>query len=177
MSSPQKSLLTAILALIVSVMSSVPHSTLSAKEKMQIPDDFEIYLDSTARMPLSSAEALLIDSSGHCKYFKRSVGSGDEFALISEFDLTAKAMEKIYNTVKKEKFFNLKPEYRDPTVMDGDYAEMEITADGKTHTVKTVNIKVDAFDNIVRVINALLPEEARIRYNALNVKDYKRLRR
>ncbi len=177
MSLPPKALLTAILALIVGVILSVPHSTLSAKEKMQIPNDFEVYLHSAGRMPLSSAEALLIDSSGHCKYFKRSVGSGDEFALISEFDLTAKAMEKIYDTVKKERFFDLKSEYRDPTVMDGDYAEMEITADGKTHTVKTVNIKVDAFDKIVREINALLPEEARIRYNALHIKDYNRVKR
>ncbi len=177
MSLTPRSLLITILVLIVGVIFSASPPVLLGKEKMSTPDDFEIYLQSAGRVPMSAEYALLIGPNGHCKYFETPQGQDTGFVLISELDLDAKAMEKIYETVKKEKFFELKKEYRDPEVMDGDFAEMEITADGKTHTVKTINIKVDAFDNIVREIDALLPKEMRISYNALHVDSYKRVKR
>ncbi len=177
MSLTPRSLLIPILVLIVGVIFSASHSVLSAKEKMQIPDDFEVLLQSFPRKAWRPAFAVKIQSNGHCKYFATPQGQGTDFVLINEFDLDAKAMEKIYETVKKEKFFELKKEYKDPNVKDGDLAVMQIIANGKRHVVKTVNIKVDAFDNIVREINTYLPKEARISYNALHVDAYKRVKR
>lgn len=152
-------------------------STLFARENMLIPDDFKIYLHTTGRIPNSSAYAILIKSSGHCKYFERSAGLGEEFKLVKEFDLDVKSMQKIYNTITQQKFFELKPKYIDPGVQDGDLAEMEITADGKNHRVKTINMRVDDFDGIVLEINTHLLEGVQIRYNALHVKSHKGVKR
>lgn len=165
-----------IIYIVCATLSWTP-STLFAKEKMLIPDDFKIYFHSTGRIPNSSAYALLVKSSGHCKYFKRSAGRGEEFELVNEFDLDVKSMQKIYNTIKQQKFFELKPKYIDSGIQDGDLAEMEITADGKNHRVKTFNVRVDGFDSIVLEINTHLQEGVQIRYNALHVKEYKGVKR
>lgn len=177
MSLTPRSLLIPILVLIVGVILSASHSVLSAKEKMQIPDDFGIYLHSAGRIPMSSAATLTIEPNGHCKYYKRSRGPGKKLELKGEFDLSPEALEKIYKVIKEEKFFDLKPKYSDPDIKDGDFADMQITADGKKHQVQTVNIKVDAFDKIVSFMNSQLPEGMRIKYNALHVDDYKRVKR
>lgn len=166
-----------LFALMIGIALAVSPSDLFAKKKMPTPDDFRIYLHSAPRMPMSPdpAPTLVIEPNGHCKYYERS--RGEENVLKREFDLDAEAMSKIYDTTKKERFFDLKPEYSDPNVMDGDFAEVEITAERKKHRVKTVNIKVDAFDNIVKAINAHTPEGTHIIYNALYVGDYKRVER
>lgn len=165
------------LALIVGIVFLSSPSMLLAEKKMPTPDDFEIYLLSSPRLPMYPAAYLTIDSSGHCKYFERPRGKDAQFVLINELNLDAEAMKKIYVTIQKQKFFDLRKEYKDPEIMDGDFALMKITANGKKHQVKTINIKVDAFDDIVREINAHLPKGMRISYNALHVDKYKREKR
>lgn len=166
-----------VLFLIVIFTSSQP--ILSAKEKMSVPEDFSLFLHSGGVLPGDPEYAITLDPKGHGKYYEKPEGpdTGQKMVLISEFDLDSKAMNKIYETIKKEKFFDLKPEYKDPTVKGGNYAEMDITSDGKRNWVRTINIKVDAFDNIVRAINSYLTKETEILYNALLVDEYKRVER
>jgi hypothetical protein len=47
-----------------------------------------------------------------------------------------------------------------------------ITANGKTHTVRAANIRVNALDAIARTVNAALPADRAIQYNALHVNSY-----
>lgn len=164
------------LFLFTVVLLSSP-SLLFAKKKMPTPEDFDIFLHTAGRLPGSAEYAIIIKPNGHGKNYEKPEGPGKEMVLVSEFDLDAAAMKKIYETVKEQRFFDLKPEYVDPNVMDGDFAEMEITAEGKKYRVTTINIKVDAFDTIVRELNAHTPKEAAILYNALLVDDYKRVER
>ena len=167
-----------LFALMIGIALAVSPSDLFAKKKMTTPDDFSIFLHSAGRLPGSPEYAIRIAPDGHGMNYEKPEGlDKKEMVLVSEFDLDATAMKKIYDVIKKEKFFDLKQEYRDPNIMDGDFAEMEITADGKKHRVTTINIKVDAFDNIVREINTLTPKNASIYYNALLVDDYKRVER
>ena len=49
--------------------------------------------------------------------------------------------------------------------------------DGRTHTVRTVNHRVFAFDRIVITIDRELPKGRRIQYNALHVKSYPEVER
>jgi len=48
---------------------------------------------------------------------------------------------------------------------------------GKTYRVRTVNIKVVAFDRIVDTINNLLPKGVFIYYNAMITDSYKKVER
>ena len=164
--------LISLFALMIGIALAVLPSDLLAKKNMPTPDDFSIFLHSAGRLPGSPEYAIRIGPDGHGKNYEKPEGMGKELVLVSEFDLDATAMKKIYETIKKQRFFDLKPEYVDPNIM-----EMEITADGKKHRVTTVNIKVDAFDNIVREINTYIPKKASIYYNALIVDDYKRVER
>ncbi|HLA38302.1 MAG TPA: hypothetical protein VJZ02_07530 [Candidatus Brocadiales bacterium] len=177
MSMSPRVFLISLFALMIGIALAASPSDLLAKKNMPTPDDFSIFLHSAGRLPGSPEYAIRIGPDGHGKNYEKPEGMGKELVLVSEFDLDATAMKKIYDVIKKEKFFDLKQEYRDPNIMDGDFAEMEITADGKKHRVTTVNIKVDAFDNIVREINTHTPQKASIYYNALLVDDYKRVER
>jgi len=87
------------------------------------------------------------------------------------------ALARIWAALEKNQFFTLKPRYEDPGVLDGDWAQISITANGQTYRVKTINIKVTAFDNISLAINAELPEGERIKYNALLGADYNEVER
>lgn len=168
-----------LFALMIGIALAVSPSDLFAKKKMPTPDDFSIFLHSGGHLPGDPEYAITIEPNGHGKYYEKpgGMGKGKEMVLVQEFDLDASAMTKIYETIKQQRFFDLKPEYKDPEVMGGNYVEMAIMAEGKKHRVMTVNIKVDAFDNIVREINSHTPKEAAILYNALLVDDYKRVER
>lgn len=153
--------------------------SLFAEPKDQTPpNDFEIFIHSAPRLPASSSpgSALFLETNGRCMFYETSPADGEKYVLKKEIILNPKAIEKIYTVIKKEKFFALKAEYRDPEIMDGDFAEMEVTANGKKHGVRTINIKVDAFDNIVLEINSHLPEGVDVIYNALHVDGYKRVK-
>ena len=65
-----------------------------------------------------------------------------------EARIPPEGMADIWRWIQKERFFELKPLYEDPSVLDGDFAEMTITAEGRTHRVRTVNLRVYAFDRI-----------------------------
>lgn len=124
-------------------------------------------------MPASPSPALFlrIDAQGDFEYYQRRGGPESErdYELIERGELGSEAMRDIYRTVIEEGFFDLEQEYGDPDVMDGDWVEMMITAQARTHHVKTVNIAVDAFDRIVMNINSHLPDGVAIVYNALHV--------
>jgi hypothetical protein len=91
--------------------------------------------------------------------------------------LPADRVRMIWQQIVTDRFFELNPLYEDPRVQDGDAAEMVITANGRTHRVRTKNIRVNAFDRIVLVIDATLPPERRIQYNALHVTAYRAVER
>ncbi len=44
---------------------------------------------------------------------------------------------------------------------------MTVTAAGRTYKVRTVNLRVGAFDRVASAIDNELPPERRVRYNAL----------
>jgi len=150
-----------------------------AKATDAVPEDFMISIRSAPRMPGSPAPALFLNikADGAGTYYETTDTEKTNFELKNEFTLSRKAVEEIYDIVKKERFFDLKPTYRDPDVMDGDYAEIEIRANGRTYRVKTINVKVDAFDNIVRKVNQLVPQYVTIYYNALSTDEYKKVDR
>lgn len=167
-----------ILVTFIAPPLPVPAQETAGSPTITVPKDFRMTLVSAPLMPGSTAPQLMLtlERTGAAKYYEKWKGTKD-FTVKNAFKLNEKDMREIYAMVLKEDFFGLKREYRDPDVKDGDYAVMEITANGKTHRVRTVNIKVGAFDRIYWSVNLHLPKDISITYNALFVKEYKEVER
>jgi hypothetical protein len=140
-----------------------------------VPADFRLRLESAGRIPGSRVEWIEIEASGRTRMSAMDARDGvlPEAALT----LSPAAVARIWDRVRTERFFELQPLYRDPNVRDGDYAQISVTAGGRTHRVRTVNIRVHAFDRIAVITDRELPVARRIQYNALHVEAYKAVER
>jgi len=99
-----------------------------------------------------------------CDYENRETGN---FELISQFSFNEEEIMSLWETVTEGDFFNLDQEYGRNSVIGGSYANLTITGNGMTHSVQTVNIDVDAFDAIIKMLNSLSPNDNDLIYNAL----------
>lgn len=93
--------------------------------------------------------------------------------------LTPMQMEALAGAVEAHRFFELDDVYGDRAVAGGDKAILVVTANGATKEVITVNIKVTDFDDIVRLLNTFLPDDRKIKYNAISpyAGDYQEIQR
>ena len=134
-----------------------------------IPDDFEIFIYSGGFDFWSPIYLFYADNTGDAYYYilepeDRIAG---DFTLISDFDMSDDEMNDIWDTIIDNDFFNLDGHYSRESVSDGTFANITIKGDGLIHSVTTVNIDNDRFDNIVRIVNSLTPEDNDLYYNAL----------
>lgn len=140
------------------------------------PNDLEISLYSAPAVPGAKPGPMgvVIKADGSAEFTRDNGREGIETEPVP---LPDGALLRIWTAIGENDFTTLKPFYNDPEVMDGDWAEITVTARGETHTVRTRNIKVTAFDNISVAINAELPAEARVKYNAILGADYNEVAR
>lgn len=138
-----------------------------------IPADFKLRLVSAPRAPDLDLpnEWVEIDAGG--KAYMSRMAARDGILPEATIRLEPAAVQRIYDRVLEERFFELEPVYQDPDVQGGDMAEITVTANGRTHQVRTINIKVHAFDRITIFVDRELPIARRIQYNALHVPQYK----
>jgi hypothetical protein len=144
--------------------------TLSAPALAQdatVPSDFRVRLVSSPLIPSPSdtPESVEIAASGQTAYSEMHVRG--QLLPAARATLPRAAVARIYKTIRDENFFGLQPLYRDDQVADGDRAEMTVTAGGRTYNVRSVNMRVGAFDRIANAIDRELPPERRVKYNAL----------
>jgi hypothetical protein len=169
--------LIAILAL-AGLAAALMVSTSALAQTIAVPPDFSLRLVSASRGPPQSppdVEWVEIKASGETTFSEMESRSGR--LPTASIKLSPAAVAQIYQAVVAERFFDLQPDYVNTGVIDGDQAEMTVTANGRTKTVKTINIRVNAFDRITRVINSVLPEDRRIAYNALSDGAYQAVER
>ena len=140
-----------------------------------VPADFKVRLESMARRPGSPVAWVEIDASGRARLSRIQEGGQD--LPEASLSISAAAIARLWARIQAERFFELQPVYRDPDIHDGDMAKITLTAGGRTHAVRTVNIRVLAFDRVTLAIDNELPKPRRIQYNALRVGDYKAVER
>lgn len=175
---PIKALFTAVVFLLVSLFSSLAWA-------QDIPDDFEVVFTSSPALVSEDIdiETLTINSAGEVVLSPKVYYAGQIPNYTREelpemtLQLNPEALSAIFAAINENDFFTLKESYNDPGIMDGDWAELTITAGGVTHRVRTRNIKVNAFDRITVTINDTLPVERRLKYNAINGADYEEVER
>ena len=157
----------------------------SPAQPANVPEDFEVVFTSSPALVGEDIdiESLKITAGGTVVLSPKVWYAGqipdytrEELPELS-LELAPEALSAIFNAITENDFFTLNENYNDPNIMDGDWAELTITAGGQTHTVRTRNINVDAFDRITVTINDQLPEERRLLYNAINGADYEEVER
>lgn len=178
MGNPIKALFSAIVFLFAGLFST---SVLA----QEVPEDFEVVFTSSPALPSRAidTETLTINSAGEVvlspkvHFTGRVPNQTREVLFELHLVLDAEALARIFAAINENEFFTLNENYNDPNIMDGDWAELTITSGGQTRTVRTRNIKVVAFDRITVTINGQLPEERRLKYNAINGADYEEVER
>ena len=135
-----------------------------------LPDDFKIVAVAGGVAPSGSVFRVEIDSNGQAVYSaldaeNRSTGV---FKVLARFDIPVSRLGYLYKRITDNKFMSLKSEYVDKTVTDGSFASLTVTADKKTHTVRTQNLSVKAFDTVMIALNLSLPKDRRVIYNEIS---------
>ena len=179
--STTKSSIGLLLILTITLIGFILNPNANAKDvQAKVPGDFELTVVSAGRGVNSSERiTVTLDASGACQYWEDNnvAGEPEEKRNLARFKIDKQAVARIYATVQNERFFDLKSEYRDEEIYDGDLVLLKISAGKRSGRVMAVNIAVDAVDNIVRQINRELPDQYLIEYNALRGFSLKRVER
>lgn len=149
----------------------------SSGQDPMVPEDFEVVLTSGPALQDSplDIESITINADGTAILSARQ-GNGEPIPQTT-IELSEDSLEGIYQAVQDRRFFELDEVYSDPAILDGDYAILRITANGTTHEVRTENIRVFDFDLVAMAVNARVPFERGVIYNALREADYKEVER
>ena len=133
------------------------------------PADFKIIAIAGGVAPWDTESKVEIDAQGHGIYYTMSADdrANGEFKKVNEFTVEQVSLKRIYGTVAQADFFNLKEKYADQGTLGGSFAEITVSLHGKTHMVRTQNIKLQAFDDINIAINLATPQDNKIQYNAI----------
>ncbi|MEE8294189.1 MAG: hypothetical protein V3R64_00610 [Sphingomonadales bacterium] len=175
---PIKALFAAFIFLFFALFSSLALA-------QDVPEDFEVVFTSSPALVSQDIEieSLKINANGEVVLSPKVWYAGQIPDYTREelpemtLQLNPEALAGILKAINENEFFTLDANYNDPNIMDGDWAELTITAGGQTRTVRTRNIKVNAFDRITIAINGQLPVERRLKYNAINGADYEEVER
>ncbi len=164
---PRRAAIAAIALGLVAAPLAIFPALPTLAQAPNVPADFRVRLVSSplSPSPFDPPEWVEIAASGQTSYSAMSFR--DQQLPAATANLPREAVSRIYKAVQDERFFDLQPLYRDDKVRDGDQAEMTVTAAGRTYKVRTVNLRVGAFDRVASAIDNELPPERRVRYNAL----------
>lgn len=134
----------------------------------KIPGDFELTAIAGGVAPGTKVSKVEIDAKGNGIYFEAGTSDkGGSFVEKGRFSLEEPAMRFIYEAISVNDFFSLEKEYAAQDVLDGNSARLTITSNAKNHSVKTRNIRVERFDNIMIAVNIALPADKKVIYNEI----------
>ncbi|MFH1012909.1 MAG: hypothetical protein V1769_00175 [Thermoplasmatota archaeon] len=133
------------------------------------PDDFYLLVDTGGFAPWSDLYSLRIHSNGQASYYTMGPENRENgtWTLITSFQFTENEMDQLWGIIVDNNFFTLQDRYYNGDICDGTFANLTITANQETYSVQTDNRDILEFDNIVKKINQLTPDEYDLLYNAL----------
>jgi len=150
------------------ISSHIDFTVKQESNKQNYPDDFELDAFSGGFPPWTKLFRLQIDPDGNAVYsimYPEDRGSGI-WTIISNFVFSSDELSLIWSAIEENDFFGLNNIY-EGSEADGTFANMKILADNQFYTVKTENIGVRRFDDIIRTINSQTPGSYDLFYNAL----------
>lgn len=133
------------------------------------PEDLDVLVYCGGFDTWSPIYLLYFDASGEAYYSMISEENRESgaFELITQYTLSEEDMNGLWEIIIDGDFFDLDDEYARDAVQDGSFANMKITGNSASHSVRTINVDVDAFDAIVHTLNDISPDENDLFYDAL----------
>jgi len=134
------------------------------------PDDFELIAVAGGFAPWTELFKFELNSDGEGKYYWMYPEDrvAKKWTLKEEFTLTQNQMDELWNEILDNDFFDIEGLQEKLYTHDGSYAELTITGNGQTHTVRTENLPVITFDRIMRKINSMIPGDNGLFYNDID---------
>jgi serine protease inhibitor len=140
-----------------------------------VPNDLKIGYSVFGRGPWSSDNyVLMIQADGKCDFnynYSGGSDSGKKPSRKEKFTIEPADIKFLWKVISENKFFELDEKY-DSGALDGSAGMLDITANGKTRQVETVNINVKRFDMICLAIKKVSPEKYRFNHGSISGMSY-----
>jgi hypothetical protein len=127
----------------------------SPEEPTELPEDFKLNYSIGAMHLEWGSNEFEVDSSGNAVFYDKM---GTAMSLKYEFQITKKELLEIYKIAVKNNFFSLS-DMEDPSIMDGGWKKISITANEENKTVSMSNTSNHNFDEIQKSIVSLIKEK------------------
>ncbi len=136
---------------------------------IEVPQDFSVTAIAGGIAPGTTVDKVEINSKGEAVHWSLIQGGtrAGQYKKVRTFSIGKSFLSYLYRSILNNKFFDLGQEYVALDVLDGTFAVLSVTADGRTYTVSTRNKPVAAFDKIMSALNSILPEENKVLYNEI----------
>ena len=167
------SLKSPIIMLVLSMILTIGCST---SEKSNIPEDFFFVMDvRTADKETSQNINIRINAKHEAKFEIYDTGGviqydlnnmviydADQIVGTGKFDFSDAELEKLWNAINDNKFFELTEDYR--MAIGHCYAFIMIEANGQRHQIDNIGMEVPEIKALVEVMNTLMPEGVNLEY-------------
>jgi len=149
------------LSLFFALVAALPFSV----SAQGVPPDLEIIGNAGGLAPWDENQYLQISADGQAVY-ERSIPGDIGAPPLEErtFTLSAAEVERLWQVISSNDFFNLPSQFADSSLNDPTFARLIIRANGVTHEVSVQNISIIQFDNIILALNEATPPEADLVY-------------
>lgn len=143
-------------------LATFPHAAFP----QAVPADLEIIGSAGGLTPWDENQYLHISANGQATYARTLAGAiGQEPLEEKTFTLATTELERIWQAIQTNDFFNLPSRFTDSTIVDRTFARLIIRANGSTHEVTTQNIAIFQFDQIILALNEATPAETDLVYD------------
>ena len=158
----------AITAFCLTLLGALLTGSAALAQDPPIPADLALHLEAGSVGPDHDLYIFDLDAGGNgtlCLVTPRDRETA-QCTSVSQHLFSPDEVAQLWALIQEVGFFDQAPS-QIADVVDGTFAELEITADGNTHTVLTQNLELPAVDDIVVAIDASLPADSKIIYNAI----------
>ena len=122
----------------------------------ELPEDFDVKYGTGAIHAEWEQFNFEMDNQGNA-IFEKTMGTDKSEKY--EFIVSESERKKIYDAVVINNFFSLKDKYEDPTIMDGGWSEITITANGESKTAILLNENQEQFAEVENEIEKAIISE------------------
>lgn len=132
--------------------------------KNHYPYDLHVEGTTGSLIPGRENHVLEIRSNGNGRFTRYLPDALEPPVEQTNFKVSDTQLEALWTAIQQYDFFSLEPRYADSDIVDGAFASLTITAQGRTHQVEVENISVPRFQDLLKAINRITPSGMDLRY-------------
>jgi hypothetical protein len=89
---------------------------------------------------------------------------GENTVILLHDKMSASEADRLFNIVTADEFKNLKTEYKNPLISDGDQKRIIVEVKGQKKEINIANVYNEDIAKLIACVNMLLTEKFKIRY-------------